>query len=137
MKKAFVSVVLSLSLLLSLQSVAFAGGGTIKTDSKPTPYGTMNCEIGRSPGGDTEYEWFYAETSINSSYTMAETVAKLDVRDNDTGVLLDSQSNKEINGNSVVCGADGARAPYRTYALFSTHEVTYTSSYVLYMSATY
>lgn len=135
MKKIFGSVAIALALILSLQSMAFASGrDPIKSGTKSTPYGDMEGNIYVIYRG-VDGIWMYASTEIDSKYTMAEITCKLDVCANDTGELYDQGSETLEDANYVECFADGDPS-LGTMALFSTHEVTYTRSYVLYLSTT-
>jgi hypothetical protein len=134
MKKSAVAFIATFLFIVSLQPAALAAN-VIQDGNKRTPYGTMEGVIATN-GGNSDYTWFYAETSIDSRYTMAETIAKLDIRANDTGALLSGESSSTPDGNYAICYADGSNR-YGKLALFSTHEVIYTSSYVLYLDATY
>lgn len=132
MKKHYrlISAILALTFVLSMQSVAF-GLYIYEEDSKSTPYGDMYGTIGRS-GTTPDYVWLFAQTSIDSDYTMAETVVKMEAQYTDTGDIIDSDSDRVRDDNFAECFVD---VPTSTdVTVFTTHEVTYTRSYVLYMS---
>ena len=130
--KRFVSFALALAMMFTVSSFAFAEGNIIKAGTKSTPYGTLTGNILQT-GTVNEWIWYGAETSINSNYSMALTYVKMDAIDNDTGALIQSDSDARYDKNYAFCDVDVDRTVYQDVTLYTTHEVTYTTSYVLYM----
>ena len=139
--KSLVSLILVLALSCSLAASASATkwGDPINVKTKSTEYGTLTGKIwtyvGVMDNGRLEYEPT-AETSISSNYTMVETTVDLECVYDDTGTAPSSTwsaSNTERNQNTAEVGlwlsTDG-----RSVTAFSTHGITYTRSYALYMT---
>ena len=111
--------------------------------TKSTEYGTLKGEV-----------WVYDDvtstgrigweptvrTSIDSKYTMAETVVDVECQYNDTGTYPSSNwcaHKKETNKNYAEVDMYFTAERGRKIAIHSTHGVTYNKSYSLYMVTTH
>lgn len=140
--KSLVSLALVLALSCSLAASASAvkWGSPINTKTKSTAYGTLTGKIwtyvGVMDNGRMEYEPT-AETSISSNYTMVETTVDLECVYDDTGTAPASNwsdSNTENNQNTAEVSLWFSADPGRSVTAFSTHGITYSKSYALYMT---
>ena len=141
MKKAvkkIMSLVLIATFIFSVASTAYAShvGYEANDDTKSTPYGTLSGALYVYAGADgpQDYE-ITACTTIDSDYTMSRTTTKMECVDSRTGESIEdrnSTSNSERNSNH--CDLQHYHYVTGPITVYTTHEVTYTNSYVLYMS---
>lgn len=134
-------VMLVMSLFCSTASAAKVGDPRTKTLS--TEYGVLKGEV-----------WIYndvtstglvgweptARTSISSKYTMAETTVDVECQYDDTGTYPSDNwcdFKRERNKNYAEVNLYFTADPDRAIAIHSTHEVTYSRSYSLYMVGKY
>lgn len=142
--KKFVSLLLIAMFMFALAVPAFACGGTHDhpdypgyRKTKTTPYGTMTGGIHFYISDPHNFE-ITACTSIDSKYTMAQVTVKMECIDNNTGKSLEADSKnapeETAYNTNFICSSHDHYYENGPIAVFTTHEVTYTTSYVLYMS---
>lgn len=124
-------------------SASAAKVGSPRTKTKTTEYGILKGEIWIYDDVTSEKRIGWeptVRTSIDSKYTMAETTVNVECQYDDTGTYPSSnwcaykrETNKNYAEVNMYFTADNAR----TIAIHSTHGVTYSKSYSLYMVNTY
>lgn len=141
MKKC-ISLLFTFVMVFTLAVVAQAAdypAGLVKSQGKPTPWGTMTGSIFYA----TSDEWstnperlVIVETKIDSNRTMAEIKAEVECQDNSTGQTNPRWQNSSVQNNTNLTSTRVFMNPPKTstMAVFTNHEVTYTSSVNLYMS---
>lgn len=131
--------VLVFAFAVTAQAAANISAIPSKSQTKPTPWGTMTGSIYYA----TSDEWsanperqIVAVTEIDSSRTMAEIKAEVECQNNATGETDPRWQNTSIERNSNRTSTRVFMNPPKasTMIAYTNHEVTYSSSVNLYMS---
>lgn len=124
--------------VLALCTALIPGASAADSDSKSTPYGTMNAYL--SIGYDDQHGvdvTAFLQTDIDSSVTMKKITHKIEAQYQDTGATIRSNTYTFNNTNDTGLtfwdvSLDQSKLD-SGITVYSTHQVLYTNAYVIYL----